>query len=446
MVKATKTDLKLILAEGEGQKIELKERVGRLDREIVGFANASGGSIFLGVNDQGELIGIGVTNELRSRIQDIARNCDPPVPVSLLRHGNNVLEIRVKEGRNKPYQCGDGFFLRNGPNTQKLKRDEIVDIVTSAGTYHFDETVNERFRFPRDFDKGKLKRFLSLAGIEHRAKAQDILASLDVAELSGSELRIFQAGVLFFAKEPQRFIKESHITCVRYQGEDRFQVVDRVEVLGDPFTMIEESLKFVKRSVGVRYAVTGEAQHIELYEYPLVAVREAIINAVMHRDYYYDGSHIYVHVFSDRLEIENPGGLPPGLTIEDIGKRSVRRNRTIADLLFRAKFVEQIGSGIQRMKRALKDNGNPPMQISATNFFVVKFHPRVETAGGRQLTSRQNKLYIFIKSKGSVTKSESATLLGVSGDTALREIKALVREGLVKQSGAGKSTRYSLND
>lgn len=316
----------------------------------------------------------------------------------------------------------------------------------SAGTYHFDETLNEKFRFPQDFDKGKLNRFLSLAGIEHRAKAQNILASLDVAEISGSKLRVFQAGVLFFAKDPQRFIKESHITCVRYQGEDRFQVVDRVEVLGNPITMIEESLKFVKKSVSVKYAVTGEAQHKELYEYPLVAVREAIINAVMHRDYFYNGSHIYLHIFSDRLEIENPGGLPPGLGIEDLGKRSVRRNRTIADLLYRAKFVEQIGSGIQRMKRALKDNGNPPMEISATNFFVVKFHPRVEMAESKQLTSRQNTLYRFIKRKGSVTKSESATLLGVSGDTALREIKALVRDGLVKQSGTGKRTKYSLSD
>ncbi len=446
MGRAAKTDLKLILAEGEGQKIELKERISRLGREIVGFANASGGSIFLGVGDQGQLVGIDVTNELKSRIQDIARSCDPSLTVSLRRHGNKVLEIGVEEGLNKPYQCGDGFFLRNGPNTQKLRRDEIVDIVLSAATYHFDETLNEEFRFPQEFDRGKLTRYLSLAGVEHRAKAQSILASLGVADIRGSKLRVRQAGVLFFAKDPQRFIKESHITCIRYQGEDRFQVVDRVEVLGDPVTMIEESLKFVKKSTNVKYVVTGEAQHRELFDYPLVAVREAVINAVMHRDYVYNGSHIYVHVFSDRLEIENPGGLPPGLSIEDLGKRSVRRNRAIADLLFRAKFVEQIGSGIQRMKRALEENSNPPMEISATNFFVVKFYPRVELTGITPLTSRQNKLYRFIKSKGSVTRSESAALLGVGGDTALREIKALVCEGLVRRSGIGKSTRYSLSE
>ena len=166
----------------------------------------------------------------------------------------------------------------------------------SAGTYHFDETLNDKFQFPQDFDRRKLKRFLGLAGVEHRAQVQNALLSLDVAELRGSKLRVSQAAVLFFATEPQRFIKESHITCIRYQGEDRFQVIDRVEILGDPITMIEESLKFVKKSTSVKYVVTGEAQHRELYDYPLVAVREAITNAVMHRDYFYDGSHIYVHI------------------------------------------------------------------------------------------------------------------------------------------------------
>ena len=114
-------------------------------------------------------------------------------------------------------------------------------------------------------------------------------------------------------------------------------------------------------------------------------------------------------------------------------------------MLFRAKFVERIGSGIQRMTRALEDNSNPPMEISATNFFVVKFYPRIARNETTMLTSRQNRLYCFIKSKGSVTKSESAELLGVSGDTALREIKTLMREGILEQSGTGRGTKYSLN-
>jgi predicted HTH transcriptional regulator len=209
--------------------------------------------------------------------------------------------------------------------------------------------------------------------------------------------------------------------------------------------MIEEALKFVKRNTAVSYEMDGNAQHKELYTYPLAAVREAIINAVMHRDYYYDGSHVYVHIFSDRFEIENPGGLPAGLTMAELGNRSVRRNRAIADLLYRAKFIERIGSGIQRMERSLAQNGNPPMEVSATNFFVVKFYPRVQSVGHTPLTSRQNTLYQLALARRALRKGEAAIHLGVSNDTALREIKALIALGLLQQTGTGKSTRYITN-
>ena len=439
------TDLQLIIAEGEGQKVEFKERFSRLDRELVAFANASGGTVFLGIADDGRIVGIEITNEVTSRVQDSARNCDPPVAITIHKHKKDkVLEVRVAEGTQKPHQCGDGFFLRTGPNSQKLKRDEILGIAVSAGSYHFDETLSPRFRYPKDFNRGALDQFLDLSGINVQADAQSILLSLDVAESHGGELRFRQAGVLFFANEPQRFLKESMVTCVRYQGTDRTSVVDRAEILGDPITMIEESLRFVKRNMDVAYQITGGARREERYAYPLPTVREAIINAVMHRDYAYDGSHVYVHVFSDRMEIENPGGLPPGLTMDELGKRSVRRNRTIADLLYRARFVERIGSGIQRMERALAENGNPPMEVSATNFFVVKLLPRPHTSTAASLTARQNCLYQFGVQRGQITKGEAAEHLAVSGDTALREIKMLMEHGLVRQSGAGKATQYTV--
>ena len=438
-----KTDLQLIIAEGEGQKTEFKERFSRLDRELVAFANASGGNVFLGIADDGQVPGIELSNEVTSRVQDIARNCDPPLAITIRKHAKErVLEIRVAEGKQKPHQCSDGFFLRTGPNSQKLKRHEILEIAVSTGAYHFDETLNQRFRYPQDFSEAALSRFLDLAGIETKADPQSVLLSLDVAEARDRELSFRQAGVLFFADKPQRFLKESMVTCVRYQGSDRFGIIDRAEIQGDPITMVEESLAFLRRNMSVGYEITGSAQHRERYTYPLPAVREAIVNAIMHRDYFYDGSHTYVHLFSDRMEIENPGGLPPGLTIDDLGKRSVRRNRTIADLLYRVGFVERIGSGIQRMERELAENGNPPMEISATNFFLVRFLPRVQTANAVPLSARQNRLYQFAVQRGQIAKAEAAEHLGMGGDTALREIKILMDEGLLRRTGTGKATRY----
>ena len=130
--------------------------------------------------------------------------------------------------------------------------------------------------------------------------------------------------------------------------------------------------------------------------------------------------------------------------MDELGKRSVRRNRTIADLLYRARFVERIGSGIQRMERALAENGNPPMEVSATNFFVVKLLPRPHTSTAASLTARQNCLYQFGVQRGQITKGEAAEHLAVSGDTALREIKMLMEHGLVRQTGTGKATEYTV--
>ena len=130
-----------------------------------------------------------------------------------------------------------------------------------------------------------------------------------------------------------------------------------------------------------------------IYEYSPVAVREALVNAVTHRDYLYDSSHVYVHMFPDYIEIENPGGLYRGLTVEDLGKRSVRRNRLIADLLQRSGFVERIGSGFSRMKMALAENNNPPLEVSVTNFFNIRFYKRLEKVNPSLLSPRQVKIY-----------------------------------------------------
>ena len=438
----TNTELMLKIDQGEGQRIEFKEKPKHLEREMVAFANASGGTILIGVNDNSKISGIQLTNKLKSAIQDKARNCDPPVSVIIKGHPEKIIEVEVEEGINKPYRCRGGFFLRNGPNSQKLNRDEILQMILSEGKFHFDETINKDFYYATDFDKEKLDQYLDFAEIEHNAPCEDILSSLDVAKQSADGIKICQAGVLFFAKEPQRFLKESYITCVRYAGSDRFSVIDREEILGEPVNLIENSINFIKRNIKKGYSISDKPQRQEIFEYPLIAVREAIINAVMHRDYYYDASHIYIHIFSNRLEIENPGGLYSGLRIEDIGNRSVRRNRTIADLLFRIKYVERIGSGIQRMEKALELNNNPKMEISASNFFVVRLYPRIDTQTDINLTSRQYQLYQFFKEKNMVTKSESAAFLGVSNDTALREIKVLMREGIVRKKGTGKSTVY----
>jgi len=436
--------IKMIAQEGEGYKLEFKERLSGLDREIVAFANASGGSIFIGIADDGEIKPLEITNSLKSQIQDIAHNCDPSIRINLISYiPEGVLEVQVEEGVDKPYRCRDGFFLRNGPSAQKLRRDEILELLTQK--VRFDELLNSKFSYPKDFSNHDFDDFLKLANIQVKAPREEILLSLNAGEFKdgkGDEILLTNAAVLLFAKEPQKFFPESYITCVRYQGPDRFSIADKKDFMGGLISQIESSLDFIARHISVGLVIGEGARHARTAEYPLIALREALINAVAHRDYLYDGSHIYVHMFSDRIEIENPGGLCHGMTEAHLGQRSVRRNRLIADFLHRAGYIERVGSGFSRMEQVLKENNNPELKVSTTNFFNICFYPRVKDASILNLTQRQQRLYQYFCEKNNLTQKEVAVILGVSADTAIRDLKVLVAEKLIRKTGAGRSTIY----
>ena len=150
-----------ILQQGEGQYIEFKESLDKsLASEIVAFANASGGKIFLGINDKGKIKGINITNRLKSQIQDIARNCDPEILIKF-QENKNILIIDIVEGLNKPYSCSSGFYMRMNANSQKMKRDEILKLAIKGGKIRFDEQICSIFDW-KDFNEEKFFSYLKL--------------------------------------------------------------------------------------------------------------------------------------------------------------------------------------------------------------------------------------------------------------------------------------------
>jgi len=438
--------LPLILLEGEGYTVEFKEKLAKnIDREIVAFANSAGGSIYLGVDDSGAIKPVNITNALKSRITTIAHDCDPSITIQMqIYPDDGVLEIKVTEGIDKPYRCKDGFFMRIGPNCQKLKRDEIVAFINATGKIHFDEALNDSFQYPDDFSQEAFDDFLNLSGIITHHSTENVLLSLNAVQKKKHRLCFTNAAVLLFAKEPQKFYPESYITAVKYKSQDRFSIIDKKDFKGSLFKQIENTMQFMMRHISVA-AEISTIKRQDIYDYPLVALREAIVNAVTHRDYYYDGSHIYVHMYPDRIEIENPGGLHHGLTIDNLGKRSVRRNRLIADFLHRAGYIERVGSGFDRMHQTLMQNNNPPLVVSATNFFNICFYKRIQNKRLAELTQRQRDLYYLMQEK-TITKKEVAMALNISEDTALRELNALLTKGIILKEGVGKATIYLFAD
>ena len=171
-------ELKSRIDQGEGYNLEFKESFSdTIAKDICAFANALGGKILLGITDDKEIKGINLSNTLRSRIIDIARNFNPRFEVELEEINNNLI-INVPDGRNKPYSVGGKFYLRIGPNSQQLERDEIRDLFINEGLVHFDEKINPVFDLEKDFNKEAYKKFLHLSKISGLIDEKDLLEKL----------------------------------------------------------------------------------------------------------------------------------------------------------------------------------------------------------------------------------------------------------------------------
>ncbi len=450
-----KEELKSILETGESQTVEFMERFSqKFNIEMVALANAEGGTIFLGVNDQNKISGLGVTNKLKSQVKDSARNCDPPVEIELEEIGN-VLAAHVKEGDNKPYRCSEGFYLRQGPNSQKLSRDEILKFGVKSGRIRFDEQIREDFHYPEDFNEKAFHKYLNRAGITSSTAPRKFLKGLNLAE-EESEFIANNAAVLFFAKEPSSFIPSNLITCVRFSGNNKAtDIIDRKDFDSTLLQNVDDALDFTKRNTRTAAKIV-EFERVEKEEYPYEAIREAVLNAVMHRNYYLEDAPTHLNIFSDRIEIVSPGALPDGVTLENLGEISVPRNRLIADLVLRTGLIDKLGTGIKRMRTMMREHGleEPKFEELDEIFKVTLFGPEDEILdlipekGGEDLrekglNERQiEALRLIVNERKSLTNKDYRQKFDISRQTATRDLTELEEKNFVVGKGKRRSKHY----
>ena len=335
-----KIALSTVLSLGEGQTVEFKESISKIDKEMVAFANASGGTIFCGISDDGQIVGTETSNSIRSQIQDIGRNCDPSIPLRIEVLPEKVIKIEVEESSEKPHQCSSGFYLRVGASSQKLKASEVKNLLSNNQNF-FDSKINKSFEIKKDFAEDSYSNYCRLCNIVSKRNKEEVLESLSVIkkEKSNSKFIFNNAGVLLFSKSPKDKIPESYLTAVRYAGVDKFSVLDRRDFNDCIIGQIESGLDFIKKHISVEYEISGAGKRLERYAYPLVALREALINSLVHRDYSFQSSCVYLNIYSDRIEIENPGGIYGHVEVSGIEGRSIRRNPLLSDLLYRAGYI-----------------------------------------------------------------------------------------------------------
>lgn len=375
---------------------------------------------------------------MRSQIQDIARNCDPQIIIDIQEYENIVI-VTVKEGIDKPYSCSDGFFMRMGANAQKLKRDEILNFAIKSGKIRFDEQVCENFDW-NDFDEAKFKEYLKLANINSSLSRDNILTNLNVLTDQG----ITNAGVLFFAKKPARYIRSSKVTCVLFKGNERINILDRKifddGILENIFNMVN----YVERHIDVKFLIE-KLEREEIPQYPHEAYREAIVNAVMHKDYADLSEDLCLEIYRNKIIIRNPGGLF-GLTIKDLGKKSRTRNSLIADLLLRTPYVEKLGTGFLRMNDAMHAyHLNNVVPASDEFSFSLELSSTQETTQEKmKKISTKDKIIENLSLNNGLTKDELAGIIGVSSNAIKQHLANLKKNGILRRVGSTKAGHWEI--
>ena len=243
-------------------------------------------------------------------------------------------------------------------------------------------------------------------------------------------------GVLLFGVDRERHFPDAWIQAGRFAGSDKSRILDRAEFRSHLPRAIEEAIAFIEKH-SLHGAEIGAVRRKERWNLPPVAVREAVINAVTHADYSQRGAPVRVSIFDDRLEIENPGLLPSGLTVEDLQHGiSKLRNRVIGRVFHALGLIEQWGSGIQRMTAACRDAGlpDPRLEEIATRFRVTIF---TNPVGRPALDEIDQVIVDALSDGGGRLTSEIAALIGLTPRATRTRLARLVGNGLVREVGTG---------
>ena len=376
-------ELRELINQGEGHHLEFKreeEKNPDFAKTIVAFANADGGKILIGVADNGEIIGVNNSDETMRRIDDIAYNiCSPPITIlqELSKfEKKQVIIITVAKGIQRPYMTGGKFYIRSSNRVREATREEILRLFQRNESIFYDELPVGQASLS-DLDMKKAEEFFTNQ-INIQVTENELTHLLQNFSIINQENLPTVAGLLFFGKDPQKYLKEARVICSFIRGEDiSIEPNDLKSIEGTIPDMIKDVERFMNLYLKEQHIIKDFEP--ELYpELPMTSIREFVVNAFAHRDYTINAP-IRIIIFTDRIEIHSPGALPNTVTVEKIkvGGAHVLRNSTIYNLLSKFQFVTDLGSGIRRACELIKNKINKEVDFNVTdNEFIVKIPRR----------------------------------------------------------------------
>ncbi|MBI3959602.1 MAG: putative DNA binding domain-containing protein, partial [Chloroflexi bacterium] len=426
---------------------------------LAALANAHGGMAVVGVTKGGKPQAGNDSGEMQERAIQAGLLTDPPLilptPQSVEVDGNPLVVVHVPPGLPHIYSLQGRYLTRTAGQNRTLTTPELRRLLFDRADAGFETGVVEGATLD-DLDRGQIRRYLETIQVGPQEDVGQLLVGRGcvVKTGDGADYAPTAAGILLFGRNPQRFLRSAEIVCVRYPGPQMSDEFVRQEIGGPLGDQIRQAEAFVVGNMRRGMRIAGIIRE-EVNEYPVAVVREAIVNAVAHRDYSIRGEGIRLLMFSDRLEVYSPGRLPGHVTLENLLEERYSRNEALVAVLSDLGYIERLGYGIDRMIGAMRSLGLSPPEFAETAAgFQVTLRSAGESPASPQpqqpgehafLNERQEMALAFLHQNGRITNSDYQQLApDVSAETIRRDLSDLVERNLLIRIGSKRATYYIL--
>lgn len=415
----------------ENERIEYKrEYVDDIAKEVIAFANTDGGEIYVGVNDDGTPAPLADTDDTYTRITNCVRDSVAPDVTMFTKYTLNdgVIKVDISEGSSKPYYLKSkglkpsGVYIRQGASSVQASPEQIRQMIKLSDRDSFEEL--------RSLDQELTFTSAAAAFEKHNIPfSEEKYKSLGIVNINDG---LFTNLGLIVSDQCSHTIK-----AAVFADEDNTSFIDHREFGGSVFSQIESAFEYIMLNNKTKSVFSG-IDRIDKTDYPEEAIREALLNAVVHRDYGFSGS-IIVNINSKSIDIISIGGLVPGLAEEDIMNGiSQPRNRNLAEMFHRLKYIESYGTGIRKILALYSDSSVKPTITVTPNSFRIALPNRNSGTVVKAAVPKQYQAVIdHLKEQGSMTEEELQKLLNIKRTRAYNLYKKMESEGYIKVSGRG---------
>lgn len=432
----------------ESEIVELKEIVtDEIKKEIIAFANSEGGKIYIGVQDNGTVTGLDDSDSAALRISNMVRDAIKP-DLTLFIHyqtleieGKQVVEVDVQRGTERPYYIAkkglrpEGVYVRQGYSAVPATNTAIRRMIK--------ETDGDRFEEMRSIEQNLT---FTVAEKEFKERGMEFgVRQMQTLKILNCDGIYTNTGLLLSDQCPHT------IKTAVFQGEDQSIFRDRQEFGGSLLQQMNDVYDYIDRYNEIHADFEG-LRRIDTRNYPQVAIREALLNVLVHRDYAFSASAL-ISVYSDRMEFISIGGLLSGLELDDImAGVSACRNQNLANVFYRLELIEAYGTGIRKILKAYENEKNKPVIENTSNAFKITLpninikrdsdsHLQEEVLTDNNI---ENQVLQLAESQNFITRAEIEILLGSSSSTASRVLKQMVEKNLLVRCGKGRIVRYAI--